>query len=798
MNNLCYGKKWIAEKNKEHKLNLNAVIEEAMADKSIMDYCKERNRILGVPETDLCYALVDKTEQAIEEYLSELSKRNLSWITPIYKLGSRTVSAIIVSTYLDFVFVDGSLPKLQSVIKHMRVNLELASTFHQTRSDNSGAWVLASRSLGTKWTKRQMQQFMKTHSASVDCRIPKKDGDTLCLHLIEVLIKVGLCVERHSYDSKGNRTTWLMPSDSVTDNLNAVHEELMAMAKIIYAPMIVPPVRHTINECGGTHSPHLRKGIVSSSYLFFQDDTYKTKYVGSEPSSKCVDAANRLMSTEWCVNERVFEVMKNLFENNTRVGNLPSYEPDPKLFSDSGNEESIRVNLWKDWFRRLNDTVRMHLRLKIANDMICHGYFYHGWTFDFRGRAYALSDLLSPQSGDHDKSLLLFANPMKQTPEGLYWLKVQVANLFDQDKLPFADRVAWVDKNMDMLRCIHNDPYGTVRLWADDKPKKNQSFQRLAAVFELFRTDGMTQLPIGMDGSCNGIQHWAAIARDPVIGAMVNLLPSDKPGDAYSVVAKSVTASMAERVGKDDWATILMTYWNGSVGRGVVKRAVMTDPYGVTRRGIVDGLVNDGNLLFIDIKERHKAANYLADHIIKAMDHLLKIPNQGKLWLKEVTKIAAEMNKHLAWVTPTGFLVRHRYYPMINRSVDIYTLVKRRQVLFAEFDRYAVHPRRAKNGISPNVIHSFDAAHMVNTICEMADEGIEDFSFIHDSYGCHAPLVNKMREITKRKFVELHSENLLANLKEQLEKYLGVELPPVPETGTLDINKVLESEYFFH
>jgi DNA-directed RNA polymerase len=351
---------------------------------------------------------------------------------------------------------------------------------------------------------------------------------------------------------------------------------------------------------------------------------------------------------------------------------------------------------------------------------------------------------------------------------------------------------------MDMLRCIHNDPYGTVRLWADDKPKKNQSFQRLAAVFELFRTDGMTQLPIGMDGSCNGIQHWAAIARDPVIGAMVNLLPSDKPGDAYSVVAKSVTASVAACVGKDDWATIFMEYWKGSVGRGVVKRAVMTDPYGVTRRGIVDGLVNDGNLLFIDIKERHKAANYLADHIIKAMDHLLKIPNQGKLWLKEVTKIAAEMNKHLAWVTPTGFLVRHRYYPMINRSVDIYTLVKRRQVLFAEFDRYAVHPRRAKNGISPNVIHSFDAAHMVNTICEMADEGIEDFSFIHDSYGCHAPLVNKMREITKRKFVELHSENLLANLKEQLEKYLGVELPPVPETGTLDINKVLESEYFFH
>jgi DNA-directed RNA polymerase len=797
MTNLCYGKKWEADQNKNHKLNLNAVIEEAMADKSILDYCEERNRALGVPETDLCYALVGLTEEAIEQYLSELKKRNLPWISPIYRLGSRTVAAIIVSTYLDFVFVDGSLPKIQSIVKHMRINLELASSFHQTRHDNSGAWVLASRSLGKRWTRRQMQEFIKTHSCNVDCRIPKKDGEILCLHLIDVLVRVGLCEEKHSFDNKGNRTTWMMPTEMVVKNLNTVHEELMSMAKIIYAPMIVPPVRHTLTECGGTHSPHLRKGIVSSSYLYFQDENYKTKYSGSEPSEMCVTALNKLMATEWCVNERVFTVMKDLFENNTRVGNLPPFEPDPKLFTDD-NEETIRVTLWKEWFKRINDTVRMHLRLKIAQDMVGHGYFYHGWTFDFRGRAYALSDLLSPQSGDHDKSLLLFANPMKQTNSGMYWLKIHVANLFDQDKLPFDDRIAWVDSNMSMLKSINDDPYGTIRLWADDKPKKNQSFQRLASVFELFRTDGMTQLPIGMDGSCNGIQHWAAIARDPVIGAMVNLTPSNKPGDAYSVVAAVVTQSMNERVGQDDWATILMEYWGHKIGRGVVKRAVMTDPYGVTKRGIVDGLVHDGNMMFIDIKERHKAANYLADHIIKAMNKLLKIPNAGKLWLKEVTDIAAEMGKHLAWTTPTGFLVRHRYYPMLTRTVDIYTLAKRRQVLFAEFDRFAVHPRRAKNGISPNVIHSFDAAHMVQTITKMAALGIEDFSFIHDSYGCHAPMVNTMRSITQEEFVKLHSGNLLEDLKKQFEEYLGVELPDVPETGALDINQVLESRYFFH
>ena len=32
-----------------------------------------------------------------------------------------------------------------------------------------------------------------------------------------------------------------------------------------------------------------------------------------------------------------------------------------------------------------------------------------------------------------------------------------------------------------------------------------------------------------MDGSCNGLQHYAALARDLTGGFAVNLCPSDKP-----------------------------------------------------------------------------------------------------------------------------------------------------------------------------------------------------------------------------------------------------------------------------
>ncbi|GFH30236.1 DNA-directed RNA polymerase, partial [Haematococcus lacustris] len=39
------------------------------------------------------------------------------------------------------------------------------------------------------------------------------------------------------------------------------------------------------------------------------------------------------------------------------------------------------------------------------------------------------------------------------------------------------------------------------------------------------------------DGSCNGLQHYAALARDSRGAAAVNLVPSDKPQDVYSAVA---------------------------------------------------------------------------------------------------------------------------------------------------------------------------------------------------------------------------------------------------------------------
>lgn len=49
------------------------------------------------------------------------------------------------------------------------------------------------------------------------------------------------------------------------------------------------------------------------------------------------------------------------------------------------------------------------------------------------------------------------------------------------------------------------------------------------------------------DGSCNGLQHYAALGRDSIGAASVNLLPSDVPQDVYSGVAAQVGAASPAR-----------------------------------------------------------------------------------------------------------------------------------------------------------------------------------------------------------------------------------------------------------
>jgi DNA-directed RNA polymerase len=73
---------------------------------------------------------------------------------------------------------------------------------------------------------------------------------------------------------------------------------------------------------------------------------------------------------------------------------------------------------------------------------------------------------------------------------------------------------------------------------------------------------------------------------------------------------------------------------------------------------------------------------------------------------------------------------------------------------------------------------------------------------IPDSYGTHAADTEMLAACLRHAFVERYKNNdVLANFREEIVQLIGPdqakELPPIPAKGSLDLDQVKESTFFF-
>ena len=815
----------LTNEEKEKRSNLQVVLEEDMLCLSERKYWEayNANPDEGIPEQTLIDACVIHLTPFYQQWIDTISsnRKTPEWAVPLFAVGAAkmadiTVRALILEwfnssfwerKYEGDLFPLPTAQHIAHVISEMVIEIV---AYQQAKKQFREDWAKQSH-YQKKWTPKRCKAFaykMGTLNKKNFNRKQREDFGHHMLRIAEMSEIIQLKNIRKHTGRRWSERVVVTFTDDILKELHKRHKDVIAKAALLYRPMIVPPVEHTLTSSGGNVLPYVRKPVVQKFKDVMWDEKVNQK--GSTPSQTVIDGLNVMMHTEWTINERVLEVMETLFKNNTRDANLPAYDFSAFDFAETypanGTKEeqakwcAQKEEAYSNWYKEEQLRGRMLVRLQLAKSMIPQKFFYHIFTCDFRGRANSACDLLSPQASDFDRGLIMFAEPRKQTTNGMFWLKVHVANLFDQDKVPFADRVKWVDDNMDMLRQINDNPYDTRKLWVSDKKKKNPSFQRLAAVFDLCRTDGMTQVAVQMDGSCNGVQHWAALMRDPVLAKKVNLIKTEKPQDLYQFVADSMTDKMTEVKDEDSnkgrWATKFLEYWEGDIDRSVVKRAVMTDPYGVTFYGIRRYCKTEGHLDWVGKDQIAGAVMELATFIDQALKGTLIEPNKGKAWLKVVADMFSEVGKNVEWTTPCGFKVVHQYYEILTRR-SVAKLFDMKELHFGAPDKETIDGSSVNLAISPNYIHSLDASHMWSTIKRMKEAGITQYSMIHDSYGCPAPDVNLMRVYTNEEFHRMHSTNLLADMRTELMNNIDMELPDVPEVGVFDMDNVLDAEYFF-
>uniref|UniRef100_A0A7G3AR83 DNA-directed RNA polymerase n=1 Tax=Lutzomyia longipalpis TaxID=7200 RepID=A0A7G3AR83_LUTLO len=542
-----------------------------------------------------------------------------------------------------------------------------------------------------------------------------------------------------------------------------------------------------------------------------------------------LDSLNQLAAVPWTVNGDVLDVVAEVF-NSGGSARLDVPQPPSVLQPPVGppegqkltNEEKFQIYRQKLTHRR--QQAEMYslwcdclYRLSLANHFRDRP-FWLPHNMDFRGRVYPLPPHLSHMGSDLARSLLKFHEGKPLGRDGLMWLKLHCINLTGTKKREsVAERLRYAEEILSDILDSADDPLGGKMWWA----QSDEPWQTLACCMEIAKVIRspdpeafISHFPIHQDGSCNGLQHYAALGRDTAGAVSVNLAPSDSPQDVYSAVAALVEEARVRDAAKD--VEVAKTL-EGFIRRKVIKQTVMTTVYGVTRYGARLQIARQ----LKDIEDFPKdyvwqASSYLTVKTFESLREMFKSAREIQDWFTHCARlISAVCFQNVEWVTPLGLPVVQPY----NRMEKMGQQQKGTKVgEYFAIDMYEKpNIMKQKNAFPPNFIHSLDSSHMMLTSLFCQRSGLT-FISVHDCYWTHASTVPAMNTITREQFVALHSLPILEDLSEFLkQKYcfkdqelkndgsvsdatkrkLNRILRQVPGKGDFDLNSVLDSVYFF-
>ena len=427
--------------------------------------------------------------------------------------------------------------------------------------------------------------------------------------------------------------------------------------------------------------------------------------------------------------------------------------------------------------------------------------FYLTYNCDKRGRVFAIPHL-HYQREDHVRGLIRFANGLPLGRDGLEWLEIHCANCEGStDKDAWSERLRWTRINRRRrIERIAADPKNTFHLWRDaDKP-----FAFVAACRELSAawqnpTQFKTYLPIGFDGSANGLQHLALLARDEEAARLVNLTGSDAPQDVYGVVADQVMLAL-KADNRDQalaWREILEPL-DARQLRKLFKSPVMTYAYSVTDDGMADKIIEgyEGVFKGVNWLPARGAALFLAKLVREACDQVLPGPARVMKNIQSLAEYCTERDRILEWRTVTEFPVGNRYHWPDIKKVDLTVDGVRVRPKVADGVTSKIKAQKARDASSPNFVHSLDAAHLARVVLTANEEDIKDVLTVHDSFACLAPKVRHFHQIIRREMLMLYCwYDPLGNLC--LRNTDGPSSPV--GRGTLDPFRLQDEEnYSFH
>tara|TARA_B110000093_G_scaffold182773_1_gene230362 strand:+ start:113 stop:2617 length:2505 start_codon:yes stop_codon:yes gene_type:complete len=647
----------------------------------------------------------------------------------------------------------------------------------------------------------------------------------LGMRLLEIFRDVtGMVDLAEIRQANGKRRAIVQATPAMMEMLKDRLERSEHMFPIFY-PMVVKPNAWK-NDC-----------LVGSAYKTNNVQPYKLikrakmNYLSEMENtdiSITLKAVNALQETPWRVNTEMLEALRYVYTNSLQVDKLPPANdlPLPPMVLDLTDDKARKQN--SAACARIHNQNRKFVSKRLALLQVIHLadkfknfdelYFPHDLCS--RGRAYPKPHYLNPQGPAYTRSLLEFSEGKAiETTEQVEYIAIVGANAFGHDKLPMSERIQWVWDNEDMFVQIAAN-WQEDRRWIDaDSPFE---FLRFCLEWRELNDHGVgyiSHLPINFDATCSGLQHFSALLRDRKGGFNVNLTGHPERQDIYGAVAKLAKAAITAELECEEKGTLARAALELKIDRKLTKRPVMIVPYSGTFKACMryvqehyDELRDAGVVMPMkDDDISYRLVPYVARKVWDAISMTVVAARDAMDWITKIARLVTKNENPLPfmWSTPTGFVVQQAKYSMDRHSVQ--TMIDGR-MLKVEFltDSKVLDANKNAQSLSPNYIHSMDAAHLqltINKALSRGDtaDGVGGMSFcmIHDSFGVHAADMDYfLHECIKPAFYEMYKDGDV--LQKFLEEVMPLipeksrkKIPTIPSLGDLDISEVLDSEFFF-
>ena len=111
-----------------------------------------------------------------------------------------------------------------------------------------------------------------------------------------------------------------------------------------------------------------------------------------------------------------------------------------------------------------------------------------------------------------------------------------------------------------------------------------------------------------------------------------------------------------------------------------------------------------------------------------------------------------------------------------------------------------IDKRKTAQSVCPNFIHSLDASVLQLAVVKAKEAGVDNFSMIHDSFGCTVPENKIMADAIRDSFCEIYKEDVLLNFANEMKAMLSdknlKKFPKMPVKGNLNLDQVKQSVFF--